>query len=157
MGALSLSVEPGLEASLCVCTVAPIPRSQQQGSYGCSPLLGGPSLGFKLFVGHAGAHQLLLFIVLLVCEVGGVSSLRLLYQRGLVLGGCTWYDVGRTQLPVLHPRPFMNWPRLVCLLSRECELPTPLVLAWAGTWGCTGYNVGRTRLCCTLGLLWVVA
>eukprot|EP00961_Rhodomonas_salina_P199945 2696592-Rhodomonas_salina.1 len=31
MGARSLSVEPGLEASMCVCTVAPIPRSQQNG------------------------------------------------------------------------------------------------------------------------------
>ena len=54
--------------------------------YGCSPLLGGPGPRFKLFVGHAGARPLLLFIALLVCEVGGVSSLRLLYQRGLVLG-----------------------------------------------------------------------
>eukprot|EP00961_Rhodomonas_salina_P262505 3547568-Rhodomonas_salina.1 len=39
-----------------------------------------------------------------------------------------------------------------CMQSRWHELPTPLVPAWAGTWGCTGYYVGSTQLCCTLGL-----
>eukprot|EP00961_Rhodomonas_salina_P299092 3938636-Rhodomonas_salina.1 len=45
-----------------------------------------------------------------------------------------------------------------CMRSRGRELPTLLVPAWAGTWGCTWYDVGRsTRLCCALGLLWGVA
>eukprot|EP00961_Rhodomonas_salina_P047146 633021-Rhodomonas_salina.1 len=57
----------------------------------------GRARGFKLRVGYTGARPLLMFTALLVCKVGGVSSLCLLYQRGLVLGvvpGTAWVVLG---------------------------------------------------------------